>query len=69
MRFLPVFRQKWQGKTDGAELTSVLGFSQSTVGEKCPGHVPGREKRVRQASGESPGPGLHLVGLDGCLLA
>lgn len=65
----PVFRQKSQRQTDGSELTSVLLFSQSTVGEKCPGHVPGREKRVRQASGESPGPGLHVVGLDPCLPA
>lgn len=29
---------------DGAELTSVLVFSHSTVGEKCTGHVPGEGK-------------------------
>lgn len=65
---LPVFRQEWQRQADGTELTSVLAFSQSTVGEKCPGHVPGEGKEV-QASGESTGPGLHVVGPDLCLPA
>lgn len=65
---LPVFRKEWQRQTDGVELTSALVFPQNTVGEKCPGHVPG-EGKEGQASSESTGPGLHVVGPDSCLLA